>query len=451
LQGLTRFLVASIAGPSPVAIQFISTLFVLAAALSLRSWLNRMLSVFPLYRNVAGDFAVIFWLAMPWMLGETAWPTQVYTLGAQILFTEVARLLLVRERLSTGLAALVTVGIVGSSLYEAFYFAIIPVLLFYWSVGRGPAKSRRGFAALAGICCLAQALPLAYNRYCAYLGAGPTKHFNPQWQQLAAGNLLAFPNALLNSFPEYRLLGLLLAFLVVACALSLWARGRRAESERLFRAYLVVLMSVAIATLVLSNAIYSAAGYGLASFGTGSRTFYAASLSFTVAFFALICTVFIPGARAARAALLAASVGLVVVLALAQHQRVEEWGYVWREELRILQGAPLDEIKRLPIQAAILYAGPYQYDGMTIFGVEWDLTAAVASRSPLNENRRPFESLHAIYPAGDEFTWSWDGTTLWRKQSGGLTQTFPVKQPYLWRQGASGLQPVAPGFQWPPG
>ena len=115
--GLTRFLVASIAGPSPVAIQFISALFVLAAALSLRSWLNRMLSVFPLYRNVAGDFAVIFWLAMPWMLGETAWPTQVYTLGAQILFTEVARLLLVRERLTTGLAALVTVGIVGSVSY----------------------------------------------------------------------------------------------------------------------------------------------------------------------------------------------------------------------------------------------------------------------------------------------------------------------------------------------
>jgi len=452
LQGLTRFLVASIAGPSPVAIQFISALFVLAAALSLRSWLNRMLSVFPLYRNVAGDFAVIFWLAMPWMLGETAWPTQVYTLGAQILFTEVARLLLVRERLTTGLAALVTVGIVGSSLfYEAFYFAILPVVLFYFSVGRGPAKTRRGLAALAGICCLAQAIPIAYNRYCAYMGAGPTKHFNPQWLQWAVGNLLALPNALRGSFPEFRLLGLLLAFLLVACAWFLWARGRHAESERLFRAYLLGLMSVAIATLALSNAIYSAAGYGLASLGIGSRTFYAASLSFTVAFFALICAAFIPGARAAKVVLLAASSGLVLVLALAQHHRVQEWGYVWREELRILQGAPLDEIGRLPVQAAILYAGPYQYHGMLIFGVEWDLTAAVASRSPLNENRRPFENLHAIYPAGDEFTWSWDGTTLWRKQSGSPAQPFPVKQLYLWRQGAAGLQPVAHGFHWPPG
>src|SRR5580704_5522103 len=132
LHGLTAFLITSIAGASPQAIQFMSTLLVLAAALSLRSWLNRTMSIFPRYRNLAGDFAVLFWLAMPWMLGETAWPGQVHNLGAQILFTELARLLLVRERLTAGLAALVTLGIVGSSLfYEAFYFAIVPVAVFY--------------------------------------------------------------------------------------------------------------------------------------------------------------------------------------------------------------------------------------------------------------------------------------------------------------------------------
>jgi hypothetical protein len=453
LQGLTAFLVTSIAGASPQAIQFMSTLLVLAAALSLRSWLNRLMSIFPRYRNLAGDFAVIFWLAMPWMLGETAWPTQTHNLGAQIVFTELARLLLVRERLTAGLAALVTLGIVGSSLfYEAFYFAIVPVVVFYSIVGRGPAKTRRDLAALVGICGLAQAMAIAFNRYCAYLGAGPTnKTFNHQWLPWTIGNLLAMPNALLNSFPEYRLLGLVLAVLVAASALSLWAAGSHEESEPLFRTYLLGLMAVAIATLLLSDAIYSAAGYGIASLGGGTRTFYAASVSFTIAFFALICAGFIPGARAVKTAMLAASAGLVLVLALAQHHRVEEWGCAWREELRILRDAPLDEIQRLPAEAAVLYAGPSEYHGMTIFGVEWDLTAAVASRSPWNENRRPFENLHAIYPAGDQFTWSWDGTTLSKMRSGRLAQTFPVRQLYLWRDGAPRLQPVAPGFRWPPG
>ena len=82
LQGLMAFLVTLVAGTSPVAIQFMSTLLVLASALSLRAWLNGMMSVFPSYRRFAGDFAVIFWLAMPWMLGETAWPTQIHNVGS---------------------------------------------------------------------------------------------------------------------------------------------------------------------------------------------------------------------------------------------------------------------------------------------------------------------------------------------------------------------------------
>src|SRR5580700_5319955 len=42
VMGFIAFLVTSIAGPSPVATQFISTLLVLGAALSLRAWLNRI-------------------------------------------------------------------------------------------------------------------------------------------------------------------------------------------------------------------------------------------------------------------------------------------------------------------------------------------------------------------------------------------------------------------------
>ncbi len=450
LQGLTAFLVTSIAGPSPAGIQFLSTLLVLAAALSLRSWLNRLMNVFPGYRNVAGDFAVVFWLAMPWMMGETAWPTVIHNFGAQILFTELARLLLARERLTTRLAALVTLGIVGSSLfYEAFYFAIVPVVVFYWLIGRGPAKNRRDLAALIGICCLAQAIPIAFNRYVARLSPVTAKSFNPHWAQWTIGNLLAMPNALLNSFPEYRLLGLLLAVVVLLCAVALGAAGKHSAFERSLRGYLIGLLSIAAVILLISTAIYSAAGYGLASLGVGSRTFYAASVSLTMAFFALICTAFIATARMAKAPLLAASFALVLVLGLAQHHRVEEWGDVWQEELQILRGAPLDEIKSLPVEAAIFYAGPYQYRGMVIFGAQWDLTAAVASRSPLNENRRPHQGLHTIYPAANRFTWSWDGATLWKMSSGHLAQTFPVKQLYLWRDGAPHLERVEPGFRWP--
>lgn len=449
LQGLMAFIVMSIAGVSPAAVQFISTLLVLAAALSLRSWLNRIMSIFLGYHNVAGDFAVVFWLAMPWMLGETAWPTQMHNFGAQILFTELARLLLVRKRLTIGVAALVTTGIVGSSLfYEAFYLAILPVVLFYWMVGRGPAKSRRDLILLIGICCLAQAMAIAFNRYCAYIGFGPTKLFNHHWLRWTAGNLLAYPKALLNSFPEYRLPGLLLVLLIVVCTVWLWNTKTNLESTRLFRVYLISLMAIAVAMVLVSNIIYSIAGYGIAPLGFGSRTFYAASLAFSIAFFALICSVFLPGARVAKLSLISTAAALILVLALAQQYRLAEWAGAWREELRILQSAPVDEIQNLPTQAAIFYAGPSDYHGVGIFGVEWDLTAAVASRTPLDKNRRPYQGLHSIYPATNRFEWSWDGATLSKMRSGKLMQTFPVRQLYLWRDGTSHLQPVAKGFQW---
>jgi hypothetical protein len=87
---------------------------------------------------------------------------------------------------------------------------------------------------------------------------------------------------------------------------------------------------------------------------------------------------------------------------------------------------------------------------VVIFGEEWDLTAAVAAQSPLNRNRRPYQNMHSLYPAGDRRTWVWDGVTLSRTKPGVSQQTFPVQQLYLWRQDVPNLQQIERGFRWPP-
>ena len=449
LMGLTAFLVTSIAGPSPKAIQFISILLVLAAALSLRAWLNRLMSVFPQYRSIAADFVVVFWMAMPWMMGETAWPDVAHNLGAQILFTEIARLLLARERMTAGLAALVIGGITASGLiYEAFYFAIFPVVLLYALCGRGPAKNPRGLAALLGVCGLGQAIPIAFNRYAANIHAAVTKTFDPGWPKLVVGNILAMPNTLLNGFHEYRLLGLLLLITVVVCAVLLWNRARQSESQRLFCTYLLGLAGVAIAATLIVIVVYSAAGYGFESLGVGSRSLFAPSFWISIAVFALVCCVFLPGARSMKAALLAGSAGLVLVLALAQFHRVAEWAYVWREELRILDGAPIQEFSRLPSDAVVFYVGPSEHERIAIFSTRFDLTAAVSSRRPPSERKRPYQDLIWIYPAYRS-RWAWDGTSLVEASRRGVSR-FAVKTLYLWREGVPRFEPVQPGFRWPP-
>ena len=448
VKNLIGFLVTSIAGPSPAAIQFLSTLLVLAAALSLRAWLNGVMSVFPQYRNIAGDFAAIFWMALPWMMGATAWPTNAQTLGAQILFTETARLLLARERATAGVAALVAAGITASGLvYEGFYFAIFPVVLFYAACGRGPARSKRDTAVLLGICACAQAIPIAFNRLLPH-DLAVNKAFNPRWPEYMLGNILGLPNTLLKSFREYQFPGLALAAAVAVCAAILWNPGWRSEAQRLLCRYLLGLIGVAMAACLFAIAVYSAAGYGFDSLGPGSRSLLAPSLWFATTFFALICCVFVSGPRSAQAGLVTAAVALVVVLARAEHDRVMEWAFAWREEVRILQSAPMEELARVAPDAAVFYVGSPEHRGVATFVAPWDLTAAVSSRRVSNEKRRPHEGMTRIYPATGSH-WTWDGMKLVRSSPLG-TEMFQAKQLYLWRDGVAGLAPVEPGFRWPP-
>jgi len=166
LLGFTAFLGSSLFGSSAFGLQLLSALLVLTAALSLRSWLTRLMPSSPMYRNLVADLAVISWMAMPWMLGVTAWPTMAQTLMAQILFTEAARLLLAHEQCSSSLMIRFAALLVGSYLtYEAFYFEVFPLILFYAMCQLGPTKNRRDTAALLAIASCAQAIPIAFNRY----------------------------------------------------------------------------------------------------------------------------------------------------------------------------------------------------------------------------------------------------------------------------------------------
>ena len=448
LLGFTAFLASSLSGSSAFGLQLLSALLVLTAALSLRSWLTRLMPSSPMYRNLAADLAVISWMAMPWMLGVTAWPTMAHSLMAQILFTEAARLLLAHEQCTSSLMIRFAALLVGSYLtYEAFYFEVFPLILFYALYQLGPTKNRRDIAALLAIASCAQAIPIAFNRYAARLRGAPTKEFSSQWMILFVSNLRHLPETLETSVGNQALWSTLLIGLA-SCGVILLLHGLGKVSHRPLCSRILALLGLSFATLLIATFTYAIAGYGFAPFGIDSRTLFSASWSFTIGIFALLFCIIVPGFWMLRAGLLFSVVCLITLLTFAQHLQVDDWATVWKQERAIVAAAPVEDIRRCPRDSAILYVGTFQYRHIVVFGASWEITPAVFSRKPLSENRRPYEGLTSLFPVGG-YTWAWDGTTLSMQLPGYWVLKFPAKHLYVWKLGAKTLETAQPGYRWP--
>ena len=451
LLGFTAFLASSLCGSSVFGLQLFSALLVLTAALSLRSWLTRLMPNISMYRNLVADLAVISWMSMPWMLGVTAWPTLAQTLVAQILFTEAARLLLAHEQCTSSLMIRFAALLVGSYLtYEAFYFEVFPLILFYALCQLGPTKNRRDTAALLAIASCAQAIPIAFNRYAARLGVGvaPTKQFSSQWMILFVSNLRHLPETLETSVGNQALWSGLLTGLA-SFGVILLLHGLRKVSQRPLCLRILALLGLSFATLLIATFTYSIAGYGFAPFGIESRALFSASWSFTIGIFAFLFFIIVPGFWMLRAGLLFSVLCLIALLTFAQHRQADDWVTVWKQERAIIAAAPVEDIRLCPPDSAILYVGTFQYKHIVVFGASWEITPAVFSRKPLSENRRPYQGLTWLYPVGDSYIWAWDGTTLSMQLPGYWVQKYPAKHLYVWKLGAKTLETAQPGYRWP--
>jgi hypothetical protein len=451
LLGVVAFFVSSIFGTSAFGFQCASSLLVLLAALSLRSWFNALLGTFPAYRSLAADLAAIFWMAMPWMLGVTAWPVLAQTLVAQILFTEVGRRLLRYQQLTPKVAAQLAIALIACGLtYEAFYFEIFPLIALYAIWRRGPTRNARQTISLFAVCSVAQVIPIAYNRYRASLGLGPNKKFYPDWAHLFSTNLRALPQSLMTSLGEYDLLWAILFAVFAIGSLVLLSTGLFKKLQRPFCVGVVGILVLACGTLLVSDFTYSIAGYGFTSVGIGSRALYGPSFSLAILFFALSSCVFVDLTRYVRYVLVFAASAILAVMAFAQHERVAEWAHVWQVERQILSTTPVEQMSHLPPNSVILFAGPSEYKGIVIFGAPWDLTYAAFAQSPLDRARQAFKGVTTIIPVTDYFRFTWDGTTVVWEYPGYWVQKTPAEHVRVWRYGVPLLETASAGFKWPP-
>ncbi len=448
--GLFAFLMSSLLGSSAIGFQWASGVLVLLAALSLRSWLRRLLPESPAYYGLAADWATIFWMVMPWMVAVTAWPVMSHTILAQIFFTEAARMLPLRGPLTTKVALRFTFLLIASALsYEAFYFQIFPVIALCALSPLSGNRDKRTIIGLASLSCLAQAFQVVLNRYIARLNPASSKTFNPHWKSTFLSNLHALLG-LKDGLREYGSLWFSLCLLFAACATCLVVIGFIRRTHRTLVCHITLIELMAITGLGISALIYSVAGYGFTFAGMQARTLFSPSWSLTIGFFGLLVCFFVQGNVILRSGLVLSAVGIVLAMVAAQHAIVEEWAHVWLQERNVLAATPIAEIRQLPRDSAILYVGPSYYRDIVVFGASWDLTAAAFAMPGLSENRRPHQGLTTIYPATKLYKWDWDGSYLRQNCPGYWIQKYPAKHLYVWDYTKSHFYEVPPQFAWPP-
>jgi hypothetical protein len=141
---------------------------------------------------------------------------------------------------------------------------------------------------------------------------------------------------------------------------------------------------------------------------------------------------------------------LILFNSVAQRRQIQEMAYVWNQELAILSHAPVEKLKVLPADSRVLFIGPSYFDDLVIFGAYWDITGAVFSLPPLNQNRGAYKGWTMMDSATTLYNWTWDGKNLIQELPGYWKETRPAAHIFVWNYDQNQLFEATPGFRWPP-
>jgi hypothetical protein len=449
LAGIFGFAISSIAGENPFAFQLVCALLALGAALSLRAWLKTLLPKLSEAHPVAADLAAIIWLAAPWSVVATAWPTcTMAVLPAQIFFTEAARRMMpgpARER--KRLLIFATLLLASYLCYETFYLQAFLLAGFYWfREGRGSSPWHNKLILTIGF---VQGICLALNRVIAHLGWGVYKTFAPDWIALSWLALKDLPGDLFRSADSFGQIWIVLFGITVLSAISATVLAVSNSKGRSLAGGLGVI-TLSLTTIPVFCLIYALAGYRIAFTGLISRTLAGVSWSAAVLLYGLLSVILLARPRVIAVIGTAAAVLFVMVSGMAQQIHVAELAKVWQREKAILARAPVEKIRALPkdLQTNILYIGPSYDKDLPIFGAVWELTGAVFSLPELRGWLDPDQRIVNIHPATELYDWSWDGADLTQDNPGYWQRKVPGKALYIWNYNDGALVLAEAGFHW---
>jgi hypothetical protein len=362
-----------------------------------------------------------FWLAAPWSLGYSLWPTAAFT-NPSIFFFCLSAVALARwvDRNEVIMLAAATAAF-GAAVfyYQSPFFAVFPFALVLgmreWWSGRPLRPTIVACAALGVVQLGSVALSLRYS----------PKTASPNIVAAFAGNLKGVLRLGVDHFGKAGN-ALLIAVIVGAAAVAVAMLWRRGPASRMRAIASLLLMTSGVA---LTSALYASADYGFVSVGLFSRT--TQMLDFWLAIGgAILLAPPLGEAAAGKLRYGGLAVWLIVVgaCALAYWPAAKPWVESWE-----LQRAILDKSGPLAAQLRdddiVLADVPLAIDGVVVFGAPWDITGGVLVH---NADRRPdlaheFPTVQIVPPLNQPMSWTPGEFTI------NPSFKLPGKRLLLWR------------------
>ena len=151
---------------------------------------------------------------------------------------------------------------------------------------------------------------------------------------------------------------------------------------------------------------FALGGRGIQPTGMGTRTLIVFNFWLVIAVGICAAAFMDRAGRSMQVAALVMLGGLGITLVTGHLLRLAEWAAAWRLETKILADAPVDDLRKTPPNATILYVNRLSVYGAPIFAAPWDLNAAMPWKYPFLTGR-----IFLVYDSG-EGTLTWGGRKL---------------------------------------
>jgi hypothetical protein len=419
--GVTTYLISSLCNESAPAWHAAMSVLALLTAFVLRSFFRALLRLADAGRPWAAELAASLWLAFPWMLGTTAWPTLAPALVSLIFLVLAGRTLFVGWRAGEAVWLLPAALFLASCLtYEAFYGQFVTLLLIGLACGVHGRIGWGGLAPAGASLVIVQALAVGWNRVAPlFSSTAPSKSFDSEWLTLTVANGRGLLYLVRRSAPEVSPALELILVAAAACWLVLLLRRRRATALRG-----LALLAACGVGIVGSCALAAIVGYRITGLGHPARMTLGVSLWFAVG--AAVMLGLLP--RQARHARLAGTGVTLVAIGLlvgATRARLEDWRETWELVSRTLAEAPVEQLAAADPNAVVLLAGPHLHKGVVVFAHTWDLDEAM-------RYHYPELSVGKFLPARGDTQTTWDGDVLRQTRLRATEPFFEIQTPEVW-------------------
>lgn len=355
---------------SPVILSCLSSLLVAITAVLLFRFLKSINSLIQ-GNYLAPSFITAFWLAIPWGLGYSLWPTGCLTLVAFCFFLIAANLIIayINDGGIFKLLALSTFLALSFLTYQAWFLNYLPCIALIYILSPAHKYKNRNTLLSFLFCSIAQGAAILWTRQSS------PKSFEINFGLLFNNFYYAPINAIKISFIDewkYKIF-LVLFFLLLIFSLICFLQSKYSISK----IKIILAVMVSILGFIISTVPYSLANYGLHGLGVMSRT------TIGINFWLCICAFLIIGIAnnkkiTSYLILILSSLILLILIVVSKNQ-IASWETSWARQNQILQSLPINKILTIPPAALILVDEPTKIQGIEVFATPWDINPAVDS------------------------------------------------------------------------